>query len=1744
MRTTFIITIVVALGLGGVASGTTYYVSSSLGNDANSGTSVGAAWKTIAKVNGQTFQAGDSILFRRGDIWNESLVPSSSGAAGNPIAFDAYGTGTPPNLTGYYAVLPLTWVHVTGNAWKAALPSTFSTVNFCLFGSVWGQKVAASSSNLTAQWDFYLASGSLYVFSVGNPATYYNVPIAPMALSNVPVINVNGRSWLTFQHLLVNWFDQYGVYVQGSSDHLVFANMEADSMIPQGTQPLGFYVNESAPGPGDIKIYNSESHMNYDAFRFDGAATAITMVNDKAYGSRDSALVDNTGGVTYSYCHFYASSLAVAASTDVTWTSGSGPTAGVGNIAADTAPAVQVWQRYPAQVTLTVDDAGMTAGADAYYANTVLPIADAAGVQVGAAITVGYPLAQTLIPEFQSWVNAGRDVTAHSISHTYYTNLDALEIKYSGSGTAATLNISNKMLTITVTGAPDSVSYDLTQGQTQGTIYGLKQALLATGNFTATETTPCQGPYGTGCSWYTEAALLAQDLADVSSQDVKSGVYHMQLDVTRLTTDELTLSRQWMTTNLTGLPATPVFVYPGGYETKTMQGIAAGVPYSGARGALKEDLGVKDTYASGFDVQNVTSFGVNPSWQGLSPAALNQKVQALVWKEMVWGVPWGIFWHLNELTATEVTNLIQDLQNAGATIQTNTSLVNWLMSGTLEAGSNGNFYYSLPTPNMGLDFRPTQSSPVVDAGLDLGAAYQIDIDGVNQDSYGGGWEIGAHAYVGFSIYGGQPGSYSTVGTSGTSAAKYVARTDTSVVQPPATVPNMGGLTGAGNCQWPGDFGAQVCRITDAALDPSKANFSLVTTTSGSGDTVLWNKDSTLLTVQNEGARLYPMAFDPITMWASRLYATNSNWAASAGFYLAGAGTAWSYSNPTVLYSLSNTVLQSYDFAGYSTGGNPPTAATIYDFRNSPTGTSSNCLPWNYNVTWSSFGEESKYPADQVFVAGMSNAGGQGTGGDVVAYRAGSGCSYLNTLTGAVRGDWGTTGTVGITDRFYVHNVKISKDGQWAMVAQAGCSVNPTITSIALSSNVVTAVLSSTSGLAVGMYIDVTGVTPTSFNVSYIPLASVNSGTNTVTWAQTGANVTGSGGKIDNCVSQLPYFWQIGTPNLYYSCTQGGGCSGHWTDGTSHLVNANYSPFWQQNIRQYGNNPAGTSVIPGLPLSGCSVTQADQHQNWTNVDLGDTFPLFTSTAAVGANAQVPGSYNCAWVNEVMGISPVSGATYRFAHTNATGRNWNFEGEYAIGGESQDGRFYAFTSDWQRTLGTEGGVNGTCTDSPNSSTACRNDVFVVATAAHPNLYVIQVPYSTISNSWWTDVQTYLYPASSAAAGASIIVQWADFDNGSSGTVAVTNGSTAATVTCSTGCTNQAAWTGMMIAGKWYEVAAISGNSVTLARAFAESTSSATAFNAYDFSTNDPLIAAWNNAGKRANIIVWAVQDGTKSTGCANYSQSGVVACATPAYVWTALGPSNYATCWEQSGGPATQQIPNFLSSVFQTNYQNAMAALVAHYQENPRIGYIRFGLGRGGETFPAMGWDNVLDPPCYNAFQSWGFTSAGKTALWESYLSTMLTYEASLHSAKQLMVAINGVNPPSNTVPDYLAPIAASLGIGFGSQGWQAADIDDCTGGEADWCDLFEAYKGQVPLELQTATKSCTAEMACTNNAVTGPLPPLLVWAAAHHTNVFEIYWQDWLIAYDAAYRASVGVSPETGMSYLQALQATANGGYSQ
>ena len=52
----------------------TYYVSSSIGDDKNNGQSIKTAWKSLSRVNDAKLNAGDKILFRSSDIFEGSLI--------------------------------------------------------------------------------------------------------------------------------------------------------------------------------------------------------------------------------------------------------------------------------------------------------------------------------------------------------------------------------------------------------------------------------------------------------------------------------------------------------------------------------------------------------------------------------------------------------------------------------------------------------------------------------------------------------------------------------------------------------------------------------------------------------------------------------------------------------------------------------------------------------------------------------------------------------------------------------------------------------------------------------------------------------------------------------------------------------------------------------------------------------------------------------------------------------------------------------------------------------------------------------------------------------------------------------------------------------------------------------------------------------------------------------------------------------------------------------------------------------------------------------------------------------------------------------------------------------------------------------------------------------------------------------------------------------------------------------------
>ncbi len=450
----FVVTIIIValiLGAAPPVTAATYYVDPA-GSNGNSGLSEAAPWRTLLKVGISTFQPGDTILFKRDGVWNEWLTPPSSGTAGNLIKFDAYGTGRPPEFTGAYPTSAAQWTNTSGNVWGISLSATqpISQLNFVRFGTIWGNSQTAQNLLVhDRDWYYDPVAQNLYVWSAsGNPVSYYT-SITPMVLSGQALININGVSYLEIQHIKLNWYDGYGVQVQGASDHIWLANMVSDSRIPNATVPIGFYVHPSG-SPGDIHIYNTDAHRNYVGYRFDGAASAIELKNCRAYANRTYGLMDNTAAVTYSYCHFYANNLATGISTDITGTPG--PINGGNNLAADTPPNVRSFMQYPARVTVTYDDPGLVDGSHQYI-QSLLPVFQAKNVPLSIAVVTGYDLSQQLKSTFQSWINAGWDVNCHSASHQYFVYPNAFTIRYTGTAASSvTLSIANKLFTITAPG--------------------------------------------------------------------------------------------------------------------------------------------------------------------------------------------------------------------------------------------------------------------------------------------------------------------------------------------------------------------------------------------------------------------------------------------------------------------------------------------------------------------------------------------------------------------------------------------------------------------------------------------------------------------------------------------------------------------------------------------------------------------------------------------------------------------------------------------------------------------------------------------------------------------------------------------------------------------------------------------------------------------------------------------------------------------------------------------------------------------------------------------------------------------------------------------------------------------------------------------------------------------------------------------------------------------------------------------
>ena len=233
---------------------TVYYVSSSEGNDNNSGTSASNPFKTIAKVNSTIKNKSNvTVCFKRNDIWRGEQLEAVDG-----LTVTAYGTGAKPVIMGSPengggTANASKWTDMGNNIWRYEGSQNWSDVGNIIFNGGesyatkiiqlyvmnegWTSYALTDYTNAPAQQytfkdykdlkndlDFYHdknfsggsgATGYLYIYSETNPALRFDsIEFA----TNLKLVYIHHDNNVTIDNICFKYTGAHAVAADGSPD--------------------------------------------------------------------------------------------------------------------------------------------------------------------------------------------------------------------------------------------------------------------------------------------------------------------------------------------------------------------------------------------------------------------------------------------------------------------------------------------------------------------------------------------------------------------------------------------------------------------------------------------------------------------------------------------------------------------------------------------------------------------------------------------------------------------------------------------------------------------------------------------------------------------------------------------------------------------------------------------------------------------------------------------------------------------------------------------------------------------------------------------------------------------------------------------------------------------------------------------------------------------------------------------------------------------------------------------------------------------------------------------------------------------------------------------------------------------------------------------------------------------------------------------------------------------------------------
>ena len=241
-------------------SAKTYYIDSSFGNDSSTGTSINTPWRTIAKINNSSFHGGDSILFKRGEIWKEYFDFPSSGNAFVPIVIGSYGEGELPIITGVNIYegwnIPSNWTLMNNNIWVRE--QSYNPQRTWINGKeVLRNEQIDSLDGTRYMWAW--ENSKIYVYSTENPATSFNLMETNFLYD---VVRIANKYYIILQDIEIQGGYVFSLAIHGSSN-IIVQNCRIGSFSRQAIQIRDILGISSTYVTIDNCILDSKFNFSY-----------------------------------------------------------------------------------------------------------------------------------------------------------------------------------------------------------------------------------------------------------------------------------------------------------------------------------------------------------------------------------------------------------------------------------------------------------------------------------------------------------------------------------------------------------------------------------------------------------------------------------------------------------------------------------------------------------------------------------------------------------------------------------------------------------------------------------------------------------------------------------------------------------------------------------------------------------------------------------------------------------------------------------------------------------------------------------------------------------------------------------------------------------------------------------------------------------------------------------------------------------------------------------------------------------------------------------------------------------------------------------------------------------------------------------------------------------------------------------------------------------------------------------------